>query len=130
METIKFRYTRHELWRYFRNAVGSLLRGFVRLAWSAVLLAANMALWARGLAASLVRRAPCAAVGVTFAVMLTVALAVHARMKVRLTTAEWQRDRLALKLDSMRMLHGEAHFGYQAYKAGGGRQKRQSQQVK
>lgn len=103
---IRLNYKWHELGRYAKDAAKSLLTGVLRLAWATVLLVVNIIVKVTGTTVSGIRKAPCVAVGVTFAAMLLLVAVTNMRMKARLTTAEWQRDRMELRLDSLREMYG------------------------
>lgn len=115
---IRLRYKWHELGTYAKDAAKSLLTGAIRLMWAIVLLAVNLPVAVTKTLAWAIRKAPCVAVGVTFAAMLLVAVATNMQMKARLTTAEWQRDRMELRLDSVLTLRGDkdGYYRYQAYR--------------
>lgn len=65
-----------------------------------------------------IKKKPCLSVLATFVVMLLFIAVVHMRMKVKLTTAEWQRDSLEQKLDSIKVVNGTnvSYYKYQPYK--------------
>ena len=116
---MKIIYTWHDLGRYAKNAAKSLLRGLIRLAWVIVLLVINIIATALNWVKNTIKKKPCASVLMTFAVMLVFIAVVHMRMKVKLTTAEWQRDSLEQKLDSVKVFaNGNvSYFKYQQYKS-------------
>lgn len=103
---MKIEYTRKELASFAANALKSFLTGFLRILWSVILLVANIALWVERKAVSAIRLYPCVAVGLVFVVMAVFSVAMYADMKAKLTTAEWQRDGMALKLDSIETYNG------------------------
>ena len=109
---MKIIYTWHDLGIYAKNAAKSLLRGLIRLAWVIVLLVVNIIATALNWAKNAIKKKPCLSVLVFIAV-------VHMRMKVKLTTAEWQRDSLEQKLDSVKIFtNGDvSYFKYQQYKS-------------
>lgn len=116
---MKIIYTWHDLGRYAKNAAKSLLRGLIRLAWVIILLVINIIATALNWVKNTIKKKPCASVLMTFAVMLVFIAVVHMRMKVKLTTAEWQRDSLEQKLDSVKIFtNGDvSYFKYQQYKS-------------
>lgn len=95
-----------------KEAAKSLATGILGLLWATTLLIAETALRAAENTVRAIRSKPCVAVAVTFILMLGAAVANHAQMKVRLTTAEWQRDSLQHRLDTANM----AYYRYQTYK--------------
>lgn len=94
-------YTYPQICRRFKQAAKSLFGGLFGLAWTTILLAVNSAVRAYEKLISAIRVYPCVATAATFLLMLTVAIVVHMQMKVKLTTAEWQRDSLRMKIDSL-----------------------------
>lgn len=104
---IRIRYTWAELCEGMASSLRSLfLDGLFCLLWSVAMLVANAVMWCAGKAASAIRRKPVAAVGVTIGVAVVATAAVYMQMKTRLTTAEWQRDSLELRLDSLCEAYG------------------------
>ena len=116
---MKIIYTWHDLGRYAKNAAKSLLRGLIRLVWVIILLVVNIIATALNWVKNAIKKKPCLSVLATFVVMLVFVAVVHMRMKVKLTTAEWQRDSLEQKLDSVKILtNGDvSYFKYQQYKS-------------
>ena len=116
---MKFIYTWHDWGRYAKNAAKSLLRGLIRIAWVIVLLVVNIIATALNWVKNAIKKKPCLSVLATFVVMLVFVAVVHMRMKVKLTTAEWQRDSLEQKLDSVKIFtNGDvSYFKYQQYKS-------------
>jgi uncharacterized integral membrane protein len=116
---MKIIYTWHDLGRYAKNAAKSLLRGLIRLVWVIILLVINIVATALNWVKNTIKKKPCASVLMTFAVMLVFIAVVHMRMKVKLTTAEWQRDSLEQKLDSVKIFtNGDVSYSkYQQYKS-------------
>lgn len=116
---MKIIYTWHDLGRYAKNAAKSLLRGLIRLVWVIVLLVVNIIATALNWVKNAIKKKPCLSVLATFVVMLVFVAVVHMRMKVKLTTAEWQRDSLEQKLDSVKIFtNGDvSYFKYQQYKS-------------
>lgn len=115
---MKIIYTWHDLGRYAKNAAKSLLRGLIRLVWVIVLLVVNIIATALNWVKNAIKKKPCLSVLATFVVMLLFIAVVHMRMKVKLTTAEWQRDSLEQKLDSIKVVNGTnvSYYKYQTYK--------------
>ena len=116
---MKIIYTWHDLGRYAKNAAKSLLRGLIRIVWVIVLLVVNIIATALNWVKNAIKKKPCLSVLATFVVMLVFVAVVHMRMKVKLTTAEWQRDSLEQKLDSVKIFtNGDvSYFKYQQYKS-------------
>lgn len=116
---MKIIYTWHDLGRYAKSAAKSLLRGLTRLVWVIILLVVNIIATALNWVKNTIKKKPCASVLMTFAVMLVFIAVVHMRMKVKLTTAEWQRFRLEQTLDSIKELDSDTvgYFKYQGYRA-------------
>ena len=115
---MKFIYTWHDLGRYAKNAAKSFLTGLIRLVWVIVLLVINIIATALNWVKNAIKKKPCLSVLATFVVMLVFVAVVHMRMKVKLTTAEWQRDSLEQKLDSIKVVNGTnvSYYKYQTYK--------------
>lgn len=78
----------------------------------------NIVATALNLGKNAIKKNPCLSVLATFVVMLLFIAVVHMRMKVKLTTAEWQRDSLEQKLDSIKVVNGTSvsYYKYQPYK--------------
>lgn len=115
---MKFIYTWHDLGRYAKNAAKSFLTGLIRLIWVIILLVINIIATALICGKNAIKKKPCLSVLATFVVMLLFIAVVHMRMKVKLTTAEWQRDSLEQKLDSIKVVNGTnvSYYKYQPYK--------------
>lgn len=115
---MKIKYTQKELLAYFIEAVGSLFRGFCRIIWTVFLLFANITIAVAMYVAGLIRKAPVLAVCLTFAVMFVASVVSYAEMKTRLTTAEWQRDSLTMKLDSVLTMNNtkKSYYRFEKYK--------------
>lgn len=108
---MKFIYTFHDLGKYAKNAAKSLLTGVIRLQWVVILLVINIIATALIWGKNAIKKKPCLSVLATFVVMLIFIAVVHMRMKVKLTTAEWQRDSLEQKLDSVKIFtNGDASY--------------------
>lgn len=117
MKDIKIKYLPSDLWHFFKSAVKSLATGLCRIVWVVILFAVNIVLWAISEVKELIRKSPVISVCVTFVIMLVVAVGVHMQMKAKLTTAEWQRDSLEQKLDSIKVLSNtnNRYYRYQRY---------------
>lgn len=115
---MKIIYTRHDLGKYAKNAAKSFLTGLIRLLWVIILLVINIITTALIWGKNAIKKKPCLSVLATFVVMLLFIAVVHMRMKVKLTTAEWQRDSLEQKLDSIKVVNGTnvSYYKYQPYK--------------
>ena len=116
---MKIIYTWHDLGRYAKNAAKSLLRGLIRIVWVIVLLVVNIIATALNWVKNAIKKKPCLSVLATFVVMLVFVAVVHMRMKVKPTTAEWQRDSLEMRLDSVKVINNNgnvSYFKYQQYK--------------
>ena len=116
---MKIIYTWHDLGRYAKNAAKSLLRGLIRIVWVIVLLVVNIIATALNWVKNAIKKKPCLSVLATFVVMLVFVAVVHMRMKVKLTTAEWQHDSLEMRLDSVKVINNNgnvSYFKYQQYK--------------
>lgn len=84
-----------------RAALRSLALGLTRSLWAVFLLAVNtVALAWRKLACG-IRRKPMAAVIVLLFILAVSNLLLYASMKAKLTTAEWECDRLRMHMDSV-----------------------------
>lgn len=115
---MRFIYTWYDLGKYAKNAAKSFLTGLIRLLWVIILLVINIIATALNLGRNAIKKKPCLSVLATFVVMLLFIAVVHMRMKVKLTTAEWQRDSLEQKLDSIKVVNGTnvSYYKYQPYK--------------
>lgn len=87
-------------------AVRPAFTGTLRLLWAACLLFVNIVLHALCRMARIIRRHPCTAVTTAVVTLALVNVVTYVEMKTRLTTAEWQRDKAELKLDSVLTLNG------------------------
>lgn len=116
MKDIKIKYTPSELGKYAKSAILSLVTGLFSIVWAVILLLINIARWCSSKLFEAVRKKPILSVSITFAVMLIVAVVVHHQMKVKLTTAQWQRDSLEQRLDSIQILDkgNTTYFRYHA----------------
>lgn len=119
MKQIRIKYAPRELWGYFKKAVRRAFLGLFDIVWAIALLIINAALWVWNDMVHFIKARPVPSVLVTFAVMLVFAAVVHMRMKVKLTTVEWQRFRLEQTLDSIKELDSDTvgYFKYQGYRA-------------
>lgn len=113
--TMQIIYTYPQLGQRFKNAVKSLLSGVLGLMWATILLLANSAVRGYKKLIAAIRAYPCVATAATFLLMLVVAIAIHMQMKVKLTTAEWQRDSLQQRLDSAKVGRTLTYYKYQNY---------------
>lgn len=122
---IHFIFTRKELRGFQKNISNEtrdaslrLVTNILRQLWLFLLYAVNAFNWLFKMTKEAIKEHACWAVVITFVSMLTITFIVHMRMKVKLTTAEWQRDSLELKLDSIEALYGNkiTYFRYHEYK--------------
>lgn len=106
------------IWLYAKDALKSVVMGVARLLWTIVLVVVNGVAWCYRKIENGIRRHPGVHLLVSLALIFGISAVVHIRMKVRLTTAEWQRDSLELRMDSMRVLYGNNanYFKYEDYK--------------
>ena len=117
---MKIIYTWHDLGRYAKNAAKSLLRGLNPPRMGNLLLVVNIIATALNWVKNAIKKKPCLSVLATFVVMLVFVAVVHMRMKVKLTTAEWHRDSLEMRLDSVKVINNNgnvSYFKYQQYKS-------------
>lgn len=117
MKTIRIKYAPRELWEYFKKAVRRSLIGLFDIAWAIVLLIVNILVWIWNDMLRFIKDKPVPAVLITFAVMLLINIVIRVSMKYKLTTAEWQRDSLEQKLDSIKELDNKttSYYRYQSY---------------
>lgn len=112
---MEIKYTWRELAEFAKSAALSLVTGLFRLLWAIILLIMNLAIWCVSELAKAIRKSPV----VAFVMALTVSGLVYAvsymGMKYKLTTAEWQRDSLEQKMDSIKVLYGD-NVGYYRYR--------------
>lgn len=101
MKDIKIRYTRHELWAFAKEAVFSLLTGLFRIGWSTILLVVNLALWGKSRIAETIKGHPMVSVSVVACMGLLAVVGTYGQMKARLTTMQWEKDRVEMHLDSI-----------------------------
>lgn len=115
---MKIKYTERELLAYFTEAARSFFKGFCRIAWTIFLLFANIIIAVAMYIAGLIRKAPVLAVCLTFAVMFVASVVSYAEMKTRLTTAEWERDSVTMKLDSVLTMNNtkKSYYRFEKYK--------------
>ena len=97
---MKVIYTKQELGRYFRLTAMGILGSMVRVPWCLVLVVVNLAAGFARLVKACVKRWPMRTLLFALAGMSLLTVVVFMDMKVRLTTCEWQRDSLQLKVDS------------------------------
>lgn len=98
---MKIKYTFKELRHYAADAFRRLFTGIGRLLWTVCLLTINAAIGAYLIATAAIRRRPCVAVMLTFLIMSAVCVFTYCSMKVRLTTADWQRQQAMMHADSI-----------------------------
>ena len=91
----------HEVTHFAKGALNGLLFGLFRSLWAVFLLIANAAVLALRKVSEGIRRKPVAAVVILLFILAASNLAVYASMKAKLTTAEWQYDRLRMHMDSV-----------------------------
>lgn len=91
----------HEVARFARQALKGLLLGLFRSLWAVFLLIANAAVLALRKVSDGIRHKPVAAVVTLLFILAVSNLALYASMKAKLTTAEWQYDRLRMHMDSV-----------------------------
>ena len=94
-----------ELGRYAGRSFAMLFKGLVRLPWLVLLVVVNLVAGFARKIAECARRWPVCTLLATIAVMGLLTFVVFADMKAKLTTAEWQRDSLQMKVDSARAWH-------------------------
>lgn len=115
MKQIKIKYTWRELAGFAKSATLSLATGLFRILWAIALLVINLATWCISELTAAIRKQPV----VAFVMALTVSGLIYAvsymGMKYKLTTAEWQRDSLEQKMDSIKVLYGD-NVGYYRYR--------------
>lgn len=118
MKKVKIIYTRRELLYFAKSAVLSLVTGLLRILWAIILLVINLAIWCVSELAAVIRKQPVVAFVVALVVSGVIYAVAYMRMKYRLTTAEWERDSLELKMDSIKVLYGDkvGYYRYQSYK--------------
>ena len=90
-----------EILGFARRALKGFFLGLSRSLWAIVLLVINTAIFALCKAAQGIKQAPVAVVIVLLFVLAITNLANYASMKAKLTTAQWQTDRLQMRLDSV-----------------------------
>lgn len=117
MKQIKIKYAPRELWEYLKKAVRRSLIGLFDIVWAIVLLIINAALWVWNDMVHFIKARPVPSVLLTFSVMLVINIVIRVSMKYKLTTAEWQRDSLEQKLDSIKELDNRttSYYRYQSY---------------
>lgn len=118
LKQIKFLYKPSELKGFIKRALKSFALGLGRMIWSVILILVNVCGWLVIAAKNAIRKHPCLSVGITFLAMSGVAAVIHIQLKTKLTTAEWQRDSLEQRLDSIKVLssNNTRYFKYQEYK--------------
>ena len=102
---MKMMYSKAELLHYLQYTGLMIVKGLARIPWSVLLIVVNLfcgfARWLKGCA----RRWPARTLLATIATMGLLTFVVFADMKVKLTTCEWQRDSLQMKVDSAQAWH-------------------------
>lgn len=118
MKQIKIKYTWRELADFAKSAALSLVTGLFRLLWAVILLVINIFVWCVSELVKAIKAAPVVAFFIMLTLMTVALFAVYAQMKYKLTTAEWERDSLEQRLDSVKVLYGNnvQYFRYQNYK--------------
>lgn len=123
MKKIKLRFTWREIGEGLLDSLKGIGENLVVLLLSIILVPVNLIIRLGDWLKEAIRKRPVPSVVVTFAAMLTigvlVSLLIYTQFKYRLTTAEWQRDSLELKLDSIKVMDGNnvTYYRYQSYKA-------------
>lgn len=87
--------------RFAKEAFKVLFLGFFRSLWAIILLVINTAVLAYRKAAQGIKSRPMAAVIVLLFILAISNTVNYVRMKVKLTTAEWQYDQLRIHMDSV-----------------------------
>lgn len=115
MKNIKIKYTPDEFRKYVKKVLLSLTTGLFGIVWTIILLLSNGAIWCAQRMSEGIRKKPLLSVVITFTVMVVVAIGIHMDMKYKLTTAEWERDSLEQKLDSIRVFEkgSTTYYRYQ-----------------
>lgn len=90
-----------EVAHFAHGALKGLFSGLFRSLWAVFLLIANAAVLALRKVSEGIRRKPVAAVVVLLFILAASNLAVYASMKAKLSTAEWEYDRLRMHMDSV-----------------------------
>ena len=115
MKNIKIKYTPSEFHKYVKKVILSLATGIFGIVWAIILLLSNGAIWCAQRVSEGIKKSPLLSVAITFTVMVVVAIAIHMDMKYKLTTAEWERDSLEQKLDSIKVFEkgSTSYYRYQ-----------------
>lgn len=118
MKNIKIKYTWRELADFAKSAALSLVTGLFRLLWAIILLIINLAIWCVSELTKAIRKSPVVAFVVALVVSGLIYAVSYMSMKYKLTTAEWERDSLEQKMDSIKVLYGDkvGYYRYQNYK--------------
>ena len=116
---MKIQYNPHELMTYAKDAVRLFFKGMAMILWFFVLTIINIIAWLWQEVSGCIKKAPLLSVAVTFAVMAAIVMGVYRQMKVKLTTARWQRDSLEQRLDSIKILdaNNTSYFRYHTAEA-------------
>lgn len=94
-----------ELGRYAGRSFGMLFKGLVRLPWLVILLLVNLAFHFGCWVKRMNKQHPHRTLLVSVGIMGVALLVMYADMRAKLTTAEWQRDSLRMKVDSAKAWH-------------------------
>ena len=104
---MKMIHTPAEYGKMAKYGLFAFLRGFTILAWCLPVGVLSCAVWGGKVAKMVFERHPHTTLA-TITVILCLAWAIsYMEMKTKLTTAEWQRDSLRLKVDSINELSGK-----------------------
>ena len=104
---------------YAKDAVRLFFKGLAMILWFLVLTIINIIAWLWQEVSGCIKKAPLLSVAITFIVMAVIAMGVYRQMKVKLTTARWQRDSLEQRLDSVKILdaNNTSYFRYHTAEA-------------
>lgn len=112
---MKMIYSPKGLWHYACHSLLLLASGIVRLPWLVLLVIVNLVAGFARKIAECARRWPVRTLLATIATMGLLTFVVFADMKAKLTTAEWQRDSLRMKVDSAKAWHAGHVVKYTEY---------------
>lgn len=123
MKKIKLRFTWHEIGEGLLDSLKGIGENLVVLLFSIILVPVNLIIRLGDWLKQEITERPIPSVIATFCAMLTIGvfacIITYAQFKCKLTTAEWQRDSMEMKLDSINALH-DPTIGYtrfQPYKS-------------
>lgn len=102
----------HDLSAYWREVCHHIVKGFGMLLAAILLTLTSLFGWIYKSAVSLITRHPKASVIAVFISMSLVTTLVYARMKARVTSAEWKADSLSLSLDSLKEYTHTGNYEY------------------